>query len=149
MFQLAYAGVLTRGEETATNLKDASWLLRADQTSQLVSGAWYIEQRKSCWQAKQTVSSQEPQAFGGKYLSPEWPQPGTDFRRWLLSPWHQLFSHTPFPQPTRDTRVGNRDTTKEHLSLCNFVLAASTEAAETSDCSSYSHRASALKMNFV
>lgn len=63
--------------------------------------------------------------------------------------WHQLFSHTPFPQPTRDTRVGNRDTTKEHLSLCNFVLAASTEAAETSDCSSYSHRASALKMNFV
>lgn len=97
MFQLAYAGVLTRGEEMATNLKDASWLLRADQTSQLVAGAWYIEQRKSCWQAKQTVGSQEPRAFGEKYLSPEWPQPGTDFRRWLLSLMAStLFTHS-FP----------------------------------------------------
>lgn len=97
MFQLAYAGVLTGGEETATNLKDAIWLLRADQTSQLVAGAWYIEQRKSCWQAKQTVGSQEPQAFGEKYLSPEWPQPATDFRRWLLSLMAStLFTHS-FP----------------------------------------------------
>lgn len=149
MFQLAYAGVLTRGEETATNLKDASWLLRADQTSQLVAGAWYIEQRKSCWQAKQTVSSQSHRPLGESIY------PLSDLSLGLTSGdgsfprWHQLFSHTPFPQPTRDTRVGNRDTTKEHLSLCNFVLAASTEAAETSECSSYNHRASALKMNLV
>lgn len=129
--------VLTKREEMATNLKDASWLLRADQTSQLVAAAWYIEQRKSCWQAKQTVGSQEPQAFGEKYLSPEWPQPGTDFRRWLLSLMASTFSHTPFPQPTRDACVGNRDPTKERLCFCNFVLAASTEAAETSECRSY------------
>lgn len=81
----------------ATNLKDASWLPWADQTSQLVTGAWYIEQRKSSWQAKQTVGSQELQASGEKYLSPEWPQPGTDFRRWLLSLMAStLFTHS-FP----------------------------------------------------
>lgn len=46
--------------------------------------------------------------------------------------WHQPFSHTPFPQPTRGMCVGNRDPTKEHLSLYDFISAASTEAAESS-----------------
>lgn len=113
--------VLTRGEEMATNLKDASWLLRADQTSQLVAVVWYIEQRKSCWQAKQTVGSQEPQAFGEKYLSPEWPQPGTDLRRWLLSLMAStLFTHS-FPTANKGyvcREQGRNKGTFMFLQLC-------------------------------
>lgn len=119
MFQLTYVGELTRGEEMATNLKDASWLLRADQTSQLVAGAWYIEQSKSCWQAKQTVGSQEPQAFGEKYLSPEWPQPGTDFRRWLLFLMAStLFTHS-FPTANKKYVYGEQAPNKGmFMQLC-------------------------------
>lgn len=59
--------------------------------------------------------------------------------------WHQPFSHTPFPQATRDTCVGNRDPTKERLSLCNFALAAS-KAAEIWECKSYNYIASAFHL---
>lgn len=140
MFQLACAGVLTRGE-MAANLKDASWSLRADQTSQLVAVAWYIEQRKSCWQAKQTVGSQEPQAFGEKYLSPEWPQPGTNFRRWLLSlKASTLFTHS-FPTADEGCVCREQGPNKGTFMVLQLCVGSPNRGSETSDCRSYIARA--------